>query len=80
MEMILEWQPQVRCCSVMPASDWRESKKVYGYVPEQPITAEDYAALMAAIKAPVEREDYDDDQLACAGGVCPIEPDVNFSA
>ncbi len=80
MDMILEWQPQVRCCSVMPASDWRESKKVYGYVPEQPITAEEYATLMAAITAPVKREAYDDEQLACEGGVCPIEPDVNFSA
>ena len=80
IEMILEWQPQVRCCSVMPASDWRETKQIYGYVPEQPITAAEYSALMGAITAPVKREAYDDEQLACEGGVCPIEPDVNFSA
>lgn len=78
-ETILEWQPQVRCCSVMPQSDWRESKQVYGYVPEQPITPEEYADFMASIE-PVEREDYDDSVLACEGGVCPIEPDMNFSA
>lgn len=80
MRVVLEWQPQVRCCAMMPASDWRESKKVYGYVPEQPITAAEYSALMGAITAPVKREAYDDEQLACEGGVCPIEPDVNFSA
>ena len=76
MAMILEWQPQVRCCSVMPSSDWRESEKVYGYVPEQPISAEEYDTYMAAIK-PVEREAYDDEALMCEGGACPIEFDVN---
>ncbi len=77
MEMILKWQPQVRCCSVMPASDWKESEKIYGYVPEQPITAAEYAGMMSKISAPVEKEQYDDEQLACESGVCPIEPDIN---
>lgn len=77
MDLILEWQPQVRCCSVMPASDWRQSEIVYGYVPEQPISAEEYADMMSRITLPVEKEHYDDEQLACEGGVCPIEMDVN---
>lgn len=75
MALILKWQPQVRACAVMPQSDWRESKKIYGYVPEQPITKEEYEEMMARITAPVEREAYDDASLACASGVCPIESD-----
>jgi hypothetical protein len=76
MDMILEWQPQVRCCSVMPQSDWRESERIYGYVPEQPITKDEYEAYMAVIN-PVAKEAYDDEQLMCEGGVCPIEMDIN---
>jgi hypothetical protein len=75
MDAILEWQPKVRCCAVMPQSDWRESKKIYGYVPEQPITKAEYEELMSRIATPVEREGYDDSALACESGVCPIELD-----
>jgi len=75
MALVLEWQPKVRCCAVMPQSDWRESKRIYGYVPEQPISKDEYEAMTARIVAPVEREAYDDEALACESGVCPIESD-----
>lgn len=75
MDIILKWQPEVRCCAVMPQSDWRETKKLYGYVPEQPITKNEYEEMMVCITAPVEREAYDDDALTCESGVCPIESD-----
>lgn len=80
MELILKWQPLVRCCAVMPSSDWRESEKIYSYVPEQPLTAEAYHDLMSRITAPVARETYDDEALACESGACPIELDVNVPA
>jgi adenosylcobalamin-dependent ribonucleoside-triphosphate reductase len=77
MAMILEHQPTVRCCAVMPAGDdWRETEKVYGYVPEQPLTRSEYEELMARI-TPARREGYDDMLLACEGGACPIEADIN---
>jgi adenosylcobalamin-dependent ribonucleoside-triphosphate reductase len=76
MDLILEWQPQVRCCAVMPQSDWRETKRLYGYVPEQPISKEVYDTMVAVIDRPVTREDYDEDTLACESGACPIEPDL----
>ena len=76
MDTILEWQPKVRCCAVMPQSDWQESKKIYGYVPEQPLTRAEYDDLMSKIIVPIERERYDDASLACEGGACPIELDV----
>lgn len=79
MDLILEWQPKVRCCAVMPSSDWRETKKVYGYVPEQPLTRKEYDSLVAGIRNPVATEAYDDAALACESGACPIEPDLNAS-
>jgi hypothetical protein len=74
MELILKYQPLVRCCSVMPQSSWQESEKIYGYVPEQPITKDEYDELLAKI-TPVSHEGYDASALDCTGGVCPIEPD-----
>lgn len=76
MEMILRYQPSVRCCTVMPQSDWRKSEVTYGYVPEEPISEVRYNELMLAIK-PVVHEGYDDNELACEAGACPIEPDMN---
>jgi hypothetical protein len=76
MDLVLEYQPLVRCCAVMPHSDWRESEKIYGYVPEEPISAEQYDRFMAEI-TPVLHEPYEDDVLACGSGACPIEPDIN---
>lgn len=77
IDMILENQPNVRCCAVMPQSDWRKSAEVYGYVPEEPIDEKTYFDLMANIM-PVTREGFDDDALACEGGACPIEPSLNI--
>lgn len=74
---ILKWQPTVRCCTVMPVSDWRESEKTYSYVPEQPITQEEYNRYMSVIKNTVSIEKFTDDELACAGGACPIELNIN---
>lgn len=74
MATILEWQPRVRCCAVLPSSDWRKMRENYGYVPEQPIAEAQYRALVNRI-AIADRQGYDDDALACESGVCPIEPD-----
>ena len=46
----------------------------YPYIPEQSITKEEYYELMESI-VPERAEIYDDDQLMCEGGACPIEPD-----
>jgi adenosylcobalamin-dependent ribonucleoside-triphosphate reductase len=76
MAMILQWQPQIRCCAVMPGSDWKKTEEIYSYVPEQPISADDYHTLIQQIDRR-EQEAYDDIALQCAGGICPIEPDIN---
>ncbi len=65
-----EYLQKVRCCSVMPQVDTSK----YPYIPEQSITKEEYFRLMDNI-TPERVEIYDDDQLICEGGACPIEPD-----
>jgi ribonucleoside-triphosphate reductase (formate) len=74
---VLEHQPHVRCCAMMP--DLKQDESAYGYVPEEPITREAYDELMARID-PVKFEIYDGDALACAGGACPIEADIHATA
>lgn len=76
MELILKYQPDVRCCAVMPQSDWEQSEKIYGYVPEQPISEEEYNQYITRI-SPVVHEPYDDNALICESGACPVEPDIN---
>ena len=74
MAMILEHQPQVRCCSLMP--ELEQDASAYAYLPEEPVSKERYDELMAAICDRTEAEPYDKDRLACEGGACPIEPDL----
>jgi hypothetical protein len=74
MDLTLKYQPDVRCCSVMPQSDWRKSEQIYSYVPEQPLTEAEYLEMMSKIRA-VTHEGYNAEDLECAGGACPIELD-----
>lgn len=70
----LQYLRTVRCCSVMPQIDMDESK--YAYIPEQRITLEEYNSYMAQIDR-IDKEHYDDNNLVCEGGACPIELDRN---
>jgi hypothetical protein len=74
MQLVLDWQPLVRCISVLPAADWEQTQRIYGYVPEQPITQQQYESFMRSIN-PVTREAYVDAELGCETGACPIESD-----
>jgi hypothetical protein len=69
--VILEQQPTVRACSVMPQVDL----SAYAYQPEEKISRETYLDLMSRISETVAVETYDDSQLLCEGGACPIEFD-----
>jgi ribonucleoside-triphosphate reductase (formate) len=71
--MILKWQPQVRCCAVMPFVE----DSAYAYLPEEEINGEVYAQLMKQINNAVKLEEYSEDDLNCPNGACPIEAKVN---
>lgn len=72
LDMILEWQPKVKCCAIMPFTD----ESAYAYLPEEKIDEEHYLELMSQID-PIEEEDYDENELMCEGGACPIESKIN---
>lgn len=69
---LLEGQATVRCCSVMPQAD----TSAYEYQPEEPISAEGFAALVAHIGS-VGKEDIGLEHVECASGACPINFDEN---
>lgn len=61
-------QETVRCCTVMP----QEDTSSYPYLPEEPISVEDFAALVASIDDPDLIQAVDLESLQCASGACPI--------
>jgi hypothetical protein len=69
-DMLLTHQPTVRCCAVLPSAP--DAALGYEYLPEEEVTEEAFAAMVAAIRDPALHEALDMAHLACAGGVCPI--------
>ena len=67
--IVLEEQPLVRCCAVLPSRP--EGDLGYEYMPEEEISAGRFAAIMAGIAA-TGREAVDLVHLQCISGVCPI--------
>lgn len=64
-----QWQPHVRCCTVMPQAD----TSAYEYQPEEPIDAQTFVDLTRRIthlKEEIGREHID-----CASGACPVDFD-----
>lgn len=67
-KILIEDQSAVKCCSWMQIMDMSK----FPYQPEEPITQARFDELMAQINRK-STEDYDEDSLACEGGVCPME-------
>jgi adenosylcobalamin-dependent ribonucleoside-triphosphate reductase len=78
MAMLVENQDTVKCCAVMQQEDidTQESEKLYGYLPEQPVSKLEFDQISSKIDK-LKRESYDASMLECAGGACPIEKDQN---
>jgi len=68
--IVLREQPEVRCCSILPTRP--DHALGYEYLPEETVSAEAFAALVAAIDVAESREAVDMVHLQCASGVCPI--------
>jgi len=69
-EMVLEHQPGIRCCAVLPSR--ADDALGYEYLPEEELAEADFAALAAGIDDSALHEAVDMAHLVCAGGVCPI--------
>ncbi len=68
--IVLEQQPEVRCCAVLPSRP--DSVLGYEYLPEEEVPAGRFAAIVEAIRDPALHEAVDLAALQCASGVCPI--------
>jgi hypothetical protein len=73
---LLEGQSTIRCCSVMPQTDTDSS--AYEYLPEEPVTKQQFEVISAAIKADVQ-EEVDMVHVDCSTGACPINFGENVS-
>ena len=67
--MMLEYQPTIRCCSVMPEINSDDS--VYEYLPEQPMTKAEFEASLLNIRSTLA-EDIGREHVGCDNGACPI--------
>jgi hypothetical protein len=69
-KMILKYQSQVRCASVMPQDD----ASSYEYQPEQPISTREFKKLVATIKDVADlKEDIGREHVGCDNGACPVD-------
>jgi hypothetical protein len=68
--IVLENQPRVRCCAVLPSRPDHELG--YEYLPEEEVSEDRFAEIVADIRDPALHEMIDLAHLQCAGGACPI--------
>ncbi len=68
--IVLEQQPEVRCCAVLPSRP--DDELGYEYLPEEEVPAADFSRIVAAIDDASVREAVAVEHLQCASGVCPI--------
>lgn len=69
-DIVLQYQPTVRCCSVMPCKPDREMG--YEYLPEEEVSLDRFAEIVAGIRDDDLQQDIDVATLQCASGACPI--------
>lgn len=68
-QTLMDGQSTVKCCSVMPAGD----TSAYEYLPETPVSPEEFRAIVAAITDDTMKEDIGLEHVECGGGSCPID-------
>ncbi|HEV7263391.1 MAG TPA: recombinase [Falsiroseomonas sp.] len=68
--MVLEHQPRIRCCAILPSRPDHELG--YEYLPEEEVPSGRFTEIVAGIEDPALHEAVDMAHLACASGVCPI--------
>ncbi|NOG71431.1 recombinase [Roseicella sp. DB1501] len=68
--MLLEHQPRIRCCAILPSRP--DHALGYEYLPEEEVSPGRFAALVEGVRDPALHEAIDLAHLQCAAGVCPI--------
>jgi len=70
-QLILKYQPQIRCCSFQPEMSATKLKTLYEYLPEEEISEEEYLSIANNIKETMEVI-VSFHELQCASGACPL--------
>lgn len=68
-KMMLKYQPQIRCCSVMP----QEDEGSFEYQPEQPVSEAEFKKIVSKIKKNDLVEDIGKEHIDCGTGACPVD-------
>jgi ribonucleotide reductase alpha subunit len=69
-KMILKYQSQVRCCSVMP----HEDASSYEYQPEQAISEKEFFSVVEKIERAAQlTEEIGREHVGCDNGACPVD-------
>lgn len=68
-KIVLENQPKIKCCSLLPSKPDREMG--YEYLPEEEISAAEFRRIKLQSGEPID-EEIDMQTLYCEGGACPI--------
>jgi intein/homing endonuclease len=71
-DIVFKYQPQIRCCSVMPTVSEDELKSRYEYLPEESISESDLLNIISSINDPDMEQVLDVETLHCATGACPL--------
>jgi hypothetical protein len=67
-DMILKYQSEIRCCSVMPQID----TSAYEYQPEESLTKAEYEEIARALTTRIA-EDIGQEHIDCDGAACPVD-------
>lgn len=71
-KIVLENQPNIRCCSILPTMTQEKMKELYEYMPEEEITEEEFQRIVSNIENAKTEHAFDERELLCAGGSCPL--------
>jgi adenosylcobalamin-dependent ribonucleoside-triphosphate reductase len=69
LDMLIEHQSQIRCCSVLPVAD----TSAYEYTPEQAVTKVEYEELLRQVADATVQEEVDFAHVDCSTGACPVD-------
>ncbi|MGG5812014.1 recombinase [Falsiroseomonas sp. CW058] len=69
-DLLLEEQPRIRCCSILPSRPDHELG--YEYLPEEEISFDRFVEVVEGITDAALHEAIDLAHLQCASGVCPM--------
>lgn len=67
-EVVMEYMPNIRACAVQPLTDL----SAYEYLPEEPVSDERFAEIVAGINDPDLIQEISLEELACSSGACPL--------